>query len=434
MTSETKHPLAGLRVLELGQLIAGPFAGAMLAGFGADVIKIEPPETGDPLRKWRKLHDGTSLWWRSMARNKRSVVVDLRTEQGRWLIRNLVASGEIDVVIENFRPGRMEAWGLGWEHLHALDRRLIMARISGYGQTGPRAQAPGFANVAEAVGGLRYLSGEPGRPPVRAGVSLGDTISGLHAAFGVLAAVRARDGGTHNGVGRRGTGEGQLVDVALSESVFNMLESLLPEYVMFGHVRERAGSKLEGIVPTGTYPCAPGPGGEDRWIAIGANSDSMFQRLMRTIGRPDLADDPRLRHNDGRVEHEAMLDDVIAGWTRTRAPIEALAQLELAEVASGPIQSIADIHQDPQFIAREMFERVELPDGVQLEIPAIVPKLSATPGRTRWIGPALGEHTDTVQRELLGLGDEELDELDEAGVIPRLRPAVDAAPYQPPAS
>jgi formyl-CoA transferase len=421
MSVEAKHPLAGLRVLELGQLIAGPFAGAMLAGFGAEVIKIEPPDTGDPLRKWRKLHDGTSLWWRSMARNKRSVAVDLRTEQGRWLIRNLVASSEIDVVIENFRPGRLEEWGLGWEHLHALDRRLIMARISGYGQTGPRAHAPGFANVAEAVGGLRYLTGEPGRPPVRSGVSLGDTISGLHAAFGVLAAVRARDGSPS----RRGTGEGQLVDVALSESVFNMLESLLPEYAMFGHVRERAGSKLEGIVPTGTYPCSTGAAGEERWIAIGANSDSMFQRLMRTIGRPDLADDPRLRHNDGRVEHEAMLDDVIAAWTRARAPIDALAELEAAEVASGPIQSIADIHQDPQFIAREMFERVQLPDGVQLEIPAIVPKLSATPGRTRWIGPALGEHTDAVLRELLGLGDEELDELVEARAIARLQVGTD---------
>ncbi len=415
MSSQSKHPLAGLRVLELGQLIAGPFAGAMLAGFGAEVIKIEPPETGDPLRSWRKLHDGTSLWWRSMARNKRSVVVDLRTEQGRWLIRNLVAAGTIDVVIENFRPGRLEQWGLGWEHLHALDRRLIMARISGYGQTGPRAHAPGFANVAEAVGGLRFITGEPGRPPVRSGVSLGDTISGLHAAFGVLAAVRARDGGPN----RKGTGEGQLVDVALSESVFNMLESLLPEYTMFGHVRQRSGSKLEGIVPTGTYPCSPGPDGGDRWVAIGANSDSMFQRLMRTIGRPDLADDPRLRHNDGRVEHEAMLDEVIAAWTRSRSPIDALAELERAEVASGPIQSIADIHEDPQFIAREMFERVELPDGAPLEIPAIVPKLSATPGQTRWIGPELGQHTDEVLRELLGLGDDELDELGAAGVIGR---------------
>ena len=415
---ERPTALAGLRVLELGQLIAGPFAGSMLAGFGAEVIKVEPPGLGDPLRRWRKMHDGTSLWWRSMARNKRSVAIDLRTDQGRWLVRNLIATGEIDVLIENFRPGRMEAWGLGWDDLHALDRRLIMVRISGYGQTGPRAQQPGFANVAEAFGGLRYLSGEPGRPPVRAGVSLGDTISGLHAALGALAAVQARDGGPR----QRGTHVGQLVDVALSESVFNMMESLLPEYAMFGHVRQRSGSKLEGIVPTGTYPCAPEPGdpgagGADRWVAIGANSDSMFQRLMRAIGRPELGDDPRLRHNDGRVEHEAMLDEAIAAWTSTRSVEQALRELERAEVASGPINSIADIAADPQFRAREMFESVRLPDGAKLEIPAIVPKLSDTPGVTRWIGPALGEHTREVLQRLLGFGDADLDELAEAGVI-----------------
>lgn len=410
-----QHALAGLRVLELGQLIAGPFAGAMLAGFGAEVIKIEPPGIGDPLRTWRKLHEGTSLWWRSMARNKQSVAVDLRHEDGRWLIRNLVATGQIDVLIENFRPGRMEEWGLGWDDLHALDPRLIMVRISGYGQTGPRARAPGFANIAEAVGGLRHLSGEPGRPPVRAGVSLGDTISGLHAAFGALTAVRARDGGP----GQRGTGRGQLVDVALSESVFNMLESLLPEYSFMGHVRQRSGSKLEGIVPTGTYPCTAGPRGEDRWVAIGANSDSMFQRLMRAIGRDDLADDPALRHNDGRVAHEAKLDGAIAEWTARRSPEQALAALEAAEVAAGPIQSIADIVADPQFIAREMFDHVQLPGGEPLDIPAVVPKLSATPGGTRWIGPAIGEHTDAVLRELLGLDDARLAELAEAGVIER---------------
>jgi formyl-CoA transferase len=411
-----QHALAGLRVLELGQLIAGPFAGAMLAGFGAEVIKVEPPGLGDPLRKWRKLHDGTSLWWRSMARNKKSVAIDLRHEDGRWLIRNLVATGRIDVVIENFRPGRLEEWGLGWNDLHALDPRLVMVRISGYGQTGPRAKAPGFANIAEAVGGLRYLTGEPGRPPVRSGVSLGDTISGLHAAFGALAAIRARDGGP----GQRGTGRGQLVDVALDESVFNMLESLLPEYTFMGHVRQRSGSKLEGIVPTGTYPCAPGPAGEEHWVAIGANSDSMFQRLMRAMGRDDLANDPALRHNDGRVTHEAMLDEAIAAWTSQRSPEQALATLEAAEVAAGPIQSIADIVADPQFIAREMFERVELPDGKSLQIPAVVPKLSATPGRTQWIGPTLGEHTDAVLRELLELDDERLIELAEARVIERV--------------
>jgi formyl-CoA transferase len=418
----TRGALTGLRVLELGQLIAGPFAGAMLAGFGAEVIKVEPPGLGDPLRRWRKLHEGTSLWWRSMARNKRSLVVDLREAAGRALIRELVATGTIDVIVENFRPGRMEQWGLGWADLQALDPRLIMVRISGYGQTGPRAQAPGFANIAEAVGGLRYLSGEPGRPPVRAGVSLGDTISGLHAAFGALAAVRARDGGP----GQPGTGRGQVVDVALSESVFNMLESLLPEYSLLGHVRERSGSKLEGIVPTGTYPCLPGEpekttggAGEDRWIAIGANSDSMFARLMRAIGRPELADDPKLRHNDGRVAHEALLDEAIASWTGQHTVEHALAVLEAAEVAAGPIQSIADITRDPQFLARGMFEAVTLPGGERLDIPAIVPKLSATPGETRWIGPGLGEHTDELLTRLLGYDTARLAELAAAGVIGR---------------
>lgn len=410
------HPrsaLTGLRVLELGQLIAGPFAGVMLAGFGAEVIKIEPPELGDPLRKWRKLHEGTSLWWRAMARNKRSVAIDLREVEGRELIRNLVATGMIDVLIENFRPGRMESWGLGWESLHALDRRLIMVRISGYGQTGPRASQPGFANVAEAVGGLRYLTGEPGRPPVRSGVSLGDTMAGMHAAFGALAAVQARDGGP----GRRGTGEGQVVDVALSESVFNMLESLLPEYDFLGHVRERSGSKLEGIVPTGTYPCKAGASGEERWVAIGANSDTMFQRLMTIMGRVDLAEDPALRHNDGRVVHEGRLDQAIAAWTSTLTVEQALAELEKAEVAAGPIQSIADIASDPQFIARAMFDQVTLPDGRMLKIPAMVPRLSATPGRTNWMGGELGGDTLTVLSELLGYPQEELERLAEAGVI-----------------
>ncbi len=385
----------------------------MLAGFGAEVIKIEPPALGDPLRKWRRLHEGTSLWWRAMGRNKRSVVLDLRKPEGRELIRNLVATGTIDVLIENFRPGRMEEWGLGWTDLQALDRRLVMVRISGYGQTGPRAQQPGFANVAEAVGGLRFLTGEPGRPPVRSGVSLGDTIAGLHAAFGALAAVQARDGLP----GRRGTGEGQVVDVALSESVFNMLESLLPEYDFFGHVRERSGSKLEGIVPTGTYPCRPGPKGEEHWIAIGANSDSMFQRLMRVIERDDLAADDRLRHNHGRVEHEAMLDAAIAAWTCEHSVAEALEKLERAEVAAGPIQSIADIATDPQFLARAMFETLELAGGERVRVPGWVPKLSDTPARTQWPGPELGAHTKAVLGDLLGYDDAELERLAEQGVI-----------------
>ncbi len=403
MTDDVQ-PLAGLRVLELGQLIAGPFAGAILAGFGADVIKVEAPEGGDPLRTWRKMYGGTSLWWRLMARNKRSVAVDLRRAQGQALIRRMIAEGQVDVVVENFRPGRMEAWGLGWEALHALNPRLIMARISGWGQTGPRSNDPGFANIAESVGGMRFLSGEPGRPPVRAGISIGDSLAGMHAALGILTAVYHRD------VNK--TGEGQVVDVALSESVFSMLESLLPEYDVLGHVRERSGAKLEGIVPTSTYPCEDG-----RYVVFGANSDSMFKRLMRAIGRDDLAQDPRLAHNDGRVEHEPEIDEAIAKWTSQRTVEEAVATLGDAEVAVGPIQSIADIVRDPQFIARGAFEEATLPDGKKFKIPAVVPRLLTTPGRTRWIGPALGAHTRQVLVELLSLDAAALEQLAKDRVV-----------------
>lgn len=398
--------LAGLRVLEMGQLIAGPFCGSMLAGYGADVIKLEAPGAGDPLRNWRKLHRGTSLWWRSMARNKRSICVDLRRPEGQALVRRMVEEGHVDVVIENFRPGRMEAWGLGFETLRARAPRLIMARISGWGQDGPMARHPGFANIAESAGGLRYLSGEPGRPPVRAGVSLGDTLAGLHAAFGILAAVHARD--------VAGTGRGQLVDVALSESVFNMLESVLPEYDVLGHVRERSGAKLEGIVPTSTYPCAGGS-----FVVIGANSDSMFARLMRAIGRDDLAEDASLASNDGRVAREAELDDAISAYTMLRTREQVIEALREAEVAVGPIQSIADITRDPQFLARGMFEAHTLADGTPVRMPAWVPRLSETPGETRWLGPELGAHTGEVLEQLLGLDAEALELLVADGVVQR---------------
>lgn len=396
--------LAGLRVLELGQLIAGPFAGAFLAGFGADVIKIEDPRAGDPLRSWRMLHEGTSLWWRVMARNKRSVAVDLRREEGRALVRRLIAEGHVDVVIENFRPGRMEAWGLGYAALAADNPRLVMARISGYGQTGPRAGEPGFANVAEAVAGLRYLTGEPGRPPVRASVSLGDTIAGLHAALGILVAVHARDVG--------GSGRGQVIDVALTESIFAMLESLLPEYDLFGHVRERSGARLEGIVPTGTYRCADGV-----YVVIGANSDSMFRRLMTAIDRHDLAGDPALAGNAGRVADEARIDAAIAAYAGARPSATVLQELRAAEIAVGPIQSVADIARDPHFLARGVFEGVTLPGGQQVRIPAVLPRLSATPGETRWIGPELGAHTREVLGALLGLDDAALARLREAAIV-----------------
>ncbi|MCA9658273.1 MAG: CoA transferase [Myxococcales bacterium] len=396
--------LAGLRVLELGQLIAGPFAAAYLAGFGADVIKIEDPRRGDPLRSWRKLYDGTSLWWRVIARNKRSVAVDLRAPEGQALVRRLVAEGHVDVVVENFRPGRLEAWGLGYDALAALNPRLIMARISGYGQTGPKANEPGFANIAESVAGLRYLTGEPGRPPVRSQVSLGDTIAGLHAALGVLTAVYARDVG--------GSGEGQVIDVALTESIFAMLESLLPEYDVFGHVRERAGAGLEGIVPTGTYACKDGA-----FVVIGANSDSMFRRLMRAIGRDDLADDPAFGSNAGRVEHEARIDAAIRGYAEAHAAREVMATLTAAEIAVGPIQSIAEIVRDPHFIARGLFEQATLGDGLGVRVPAVVPRLTATPGGTRWLGPELGAHTREVLGGLLGLDDATLERLIAGGVL-----------------
>lgn len=396
--------LEGLRVLEMGQLIAGPFCGSMLAGHGAEVIKVEPPGQGDPLRRWRMLHDDTSLWWRSIARNKRSVTIDLRRSEGQAIVRRLVEGGHVDVVVENFRPGRLQAWGLGFEQLRAAAPRLIMASISGWGQDGPMREHPGFANIAESAGGLRHLTGEPGRAPVRAGLSLGDTLAGLHAAFGVLAAVHQRD--------VVGTGRGQLVDVALSESVFNMLESTLPEYAVFGHVRGRTGSALEGIAPTNTYPCADG-----RFVVIGANSDSMFGRLMRAIGRDELADDPALAGNAGRVARADALDEAIAAWTRTRTRDAVIEALRVAQVAVGPIRNIAEIRDDPQFEARGMFEAHSLPDGTPLTLPGWVPKMSETPARTRWIGPELGAHTDEVLGDWLGLDAEELGRLRASEII-----------------
>jgi formyl-CoA transferase len=392
-------------VLELGQLLAGPFAGFLLASFGADVIKVEPPGLGDPLRRWRKLHGDTSLWWYALARNKKSITLDLRKPQGSEIVKRLVAGG-FDLIIENFRPGRMERWGLGYEDLRAHNPRLVMVRISGYGQTGPYADRPGFANVAEAFGGMRYVTGEPDRPPVRSSVSLGDTLSGLHAAFGAMTAIWERDVG--------GTNEGQVVDVALYESVFNVMESLLPEYDLLGHVRERVGARLDGVVPSNTYACK-----HDKYVAIGANGDSIFRRLMQAVQRPDLVDDPRLRHNDGRSQHFREIDEAIEAWTRAHEVGEVVDILERAEVPVAKIHSIADIVEDPHFAARGMLEQVCLPDGTPLRIPGIVPKLSRTPGKTRWVGPALGEHNDEIYRDLLGLclSPHDLEKLREESVI-----------------
>ncbi|HTV00334.1 MAG TPA: CaiB/BaiF CoA-transferase family protein [Luteitalea sp.] len=395
-------PLSGLRVLELGQLIAGPFSTMLLAYFGADVIKVEPPDSGDPLRTWRHVHNGTALWWYSMGRNKRCVTADLRQDEGRALIRRLVE--HCDVVVENFRPGRLEAWGLGYEALKAINPRLILVRISGYGQTGPYAKRPGFAAVAEGVGGLRYVNGYPDRPPARANLSLGDTVGGLHAVLGLLLALHHRDG--------KGTGEGQVVDVALYESIFNLMESTLPEYATAGVVRERQGSTVSGIVPTNVYPCADGP-----YIIIGGNADSIFRRLMHAIGRADLASDPRLATNDGRVPHAAMIDDAIAAWTRTVPYAEAFATLDAADVPCGPIYSVADQVDDPHFAARGNIERVQTDTGEDVAIPAIAPQLSVTPGRTTWPGPRLGAHNREVYGDLLGLSDETLADLSSRGVI-----------------
>jgi formyl-CoA transferase len=373
-------PLEGIRVLEMGQLIAGPFAAKMLAEFGAEVIKIEPPVTGDPLRKWRLLHEGTSVWWAAQSRNKQSLTLDLRSPEGQDVARRLIAQS--DVLVENFRPGTLEEWGLGWEALHELNPKLIMLRVSGYGQSGPYRDRPGFGVVAEAMGGLRHLSGEPGRTPVRVGVSIGDSLSALHGVIGILLALRHRD--QHGGLG-------QMIDVALYESVFNMMESLLPEYSTFGAVRQPAGSSLPGIAPTNAYRCADG-----KYALIAGNGDSIFRRLMDVIERPDLGEDPALAHNDGRVRNVEALDAAIGEWSARHSLDHVLAALNEARIPSGMIYDIADIAHDPHYRARDMILDSQLPDGTPVKLPGIVPKLSATPGGVRSPAPALGAHTDAV--------------------------------------
>ncbi|WP_144154247.1 CaiB/BaiF CoA transferase family protein [Paraburkholderia sp. BCC1885] len=393
-------PLDGIRVLELGQLIAGPFASRLLAEFGADVIKIEPPHTGDPLRKWRMLHDGTSVWWASQSRNKRSVTLDLRDPEGQAIARRLAA--EADVVIENFRPGALEGWGLGWDALHELNPKLVMLRVSGYGQTGPYRDLPGFGVIGEAMGGLRHLSGEPDRTPVRVGVSIGDSLAALHGVIGILLALRHRD--------QQG-GEGQMIDVALYESVFNMMESLLPEYSVFGAVRQAAGSSLPGIAPSNAYRCRDG-----KYALIAGNGDSIFRRLMEVIERPDLAADPALAQNDGRVANVERLDAAIGAWTGQHSLDEVLAHLNEARIPAGKIYDVADIAADPHYRAREMILNSTLDDGTPVQLPGVLPKLNATPGTVRSRAPALGEHTDEVLASL-GLNDTQRAALRERGVI-----------------
>jgi crotonobetainyl-CoA:carnitine CoA-transferase CaiB-like acyl-CoA transferase len=388
-------PLNGIRVIEIGTLIAAPFAARMMAEFGAEVIKIEAPVHGDPIRKWRKLHEGTSLWWYLQSRNKKSLSVNLKSAEGIALIGRLAA--DADVLIENMKPGALESLGLGWDVLHALNPRLTLVRISGYGQTGPYKDRPGFGAIGEAMGGIRHTTGEPDGVPARAGVSLGDSLASLHGVIGALMSLLRV---------KTGQGEGQVVDVSLVESVFNLMESTVPEYDLLGHVRERSGGALPGIAPSNTYPTRDGS-----YVVIAGNSNPIFKRLMHAIGRADLADDPALEHNDGRVRQVALLDAAIAGWTSAHPIADVLAALEQAGVPAGRIYSVADIVADPHYQARDMILQSRLPDGVEVKMPGIVPKLSDTPGQVRWQGPALGQHTGEI---LAGLG---LDEAD----IARLR-------------
>ena len=392
--------LSGIRVLELGQLIAGPFAAKTLADFGAEIIKVESPQEGDPLRKWRMIHEGTSVWWQAQSRNKQSICIDLRVKEGQDIVRRLAK--EADVLIENFRPGTMEKWGMGWDELHTLNPKLIMLRVSGYGQDGPRRDEPGFAAIAEATAGLRYITGHPGEVPARAGLSLGDTIAGLHGALGVLLALYERDA--------RG-GEGQMIDVALYEAVFNLTESLLPEYHVFGAVRQPAGGALPGIAPSNAYPCSDG-----QYVLIAANGDSLFKRLMELIGRADLANDPDLARNDGRAKRAEEIDQIIGNWSKQRNLEDILSALQSIAVPAGRIYTAKDIAEDPHYRARGVIQTVESAGGLKVEMPGVVPKLSNNPGAIRYRAPTLGEHTDIILQSL-GLSAEQIKALKEAGIL-----------------
>ncbi|HQR56584.1 MAG TPA: CaiB/BaiF CoA-transferase family protein [Burkholderiaceae bacterium] len=397
-------PLAGLKVLELGTLIAGPFAARMFAEFGAEVIKVEDPATGDPIRNWRYLHEGTSLWWYVQARNKKSIALNLKDARAQAIARTLAL--EADVVIENYRPGVLEKWGLGYEQLRSANPATVMVRISGYGQTGPMRDRPGFGAIGESMGGIRYVSGHPDRPPVRIGISIGDSIAALHGVIGALMALRHRDA-----TGGRGRGEGQFIDVALYEAVFNMMESTVPEFDRYGVVRERTGGALPGIVPSNTYTCGDGAA-----LVVAGNGDAIFKRLMNAIERPDLAGDPALARNEGRVKRTEEIDGAIQQWCGGRPIAEALRILQAADVPVSRIYSVADMFGDAQFAARGMIESQQLPDGTPLRVPAVVPKLSATPGGTAWLGPGLGEHTEEILRRL-GHDADSIAVLREQGVI-----------------
>lgn len=395
----TPRALQGVKVVEMGQLIAGPFCGKTLGEFGADVVKIEAPGAGDPLRNWRLIQDGTSVWWQVQSRNKRSIALDLRQQEAQDLARKLIA--ESDVLVENFRPGTLEGWGMSPEALHALNPGLVILRISGYGQTGPYRDLPGFGVIGEAMGGLRHLTAEPGRVPVRVGVSIGDTLAALHGVIGVMMALYHRK---VNG------GPGQVIDVALHEAVFNVMESLLPEYSAFGAVREAAGSALPGIAPSNAYPC------QDGWVLVAGNGDSIFKRLMGVIGRQDLADAPDLADNAGRVARVAEIDGVIGHWTRQQTVQQVMDQLGAARVPAGKVYTAKDIAEDPHYRAREMILTQHTRDGHAVEVPGIVPKLSATPGTVRSSAPHVGDDTDAVLAEV-GLTADQIAQLRAKGVI-----------------
>ena len=391
--------LAGVRVIEMGQLIAGPFAGKTLGEFGADVVKIEPPGAGDPLRNWRLIQHGTSVWWQVQSRNKRSVAIDLRQAEGQQLARQLIA--EADVLVENFRPGTLEGWGMSPAELHALNPGLVILRISGYGQTGPYRDLPGFGVIGEAMGGLRHLTAEPGRVPVRVGVSIGDTLAALHGVIGVMMALYHRQ--VHGGAG-------QVIDVALHEAVFNVMESLIPEYSAFGAVREAAGSALPGIAPSNAYPC------QDGWVLVAGNGDSIFKRLMATIGRDDLGQAPDLADNAGRVARVAEIDAAIGAWTQPRTVQQVMDALATARVPAGKVYTAKDIAEDPHYRARDMILQQRTRDGDTVEVPGIVPKLSATPGTVRSNAPHVGDDTDAVLREM-GLSAEQIATLRGRGIV-----------------
>ena len=414
MTKTTSSgPLAGIKVLELGTLIAGPFCSRMLAEFGAEVIKIESPDGGDPIRQWRVLKDGTSLWWSVQARNKKSLTLNLKDPRGQQIAKKLAL--EADIVIENYRPGVLEKWSLGYEQLKAENPATIMVRLSGFGQTGPLKDQPGFGAIGESMGGMRYVSGFPDRPPLRIGISIGDSVAAMHGVIGAMMALRHRDitGGRWNGKSgdKQIAGQGQMVDVALYEAVFNMMESLVPEYDYAGVVRERTGGALPGIVPSNTYTTGDGEN-----IVIAGNGDAIFKRLMLAMGRDDLANDAQLARNDGRVPRTNEIDEAIQAWCATQTIDSAMQTLQAADVPVGKIYSVRDMMSDPQFLARKMFEQHTFADGTPIKLPAITPKLSETPGETKWLGPALGEHTDDVLKTL-GYDDAGIEELRRDGVV-----------------